>query len=89
MLLCSLSIVDRDIIVVDSVSAFTFCCLAVVLLMPLVDLVGRSSILVTVPTMDYFLFVVLTPAVGTLFVDNSAPVPTPATTLDRGKGFVN
>ncbi len=57
----------------------------VVLLIPLVDLMGRSSALVTVLTDDYSLFVILTPDAGALFVEISAPVPAPAVTLDPDK----
>ncbi len=50
--------------------------------MPLVDLVSRSSVLVTIPTEDYFILIVLIPVVGAIFVETSTHVPTQEAALD-------
>ncbi len=57
--------------------------------MPPVDLMGRSLVLETVPTEDYFVYVVLTLAVGVLFAEASASVPALAASSNRGKGVGN
>ncbi len=57
--------------------------------MPLVNLVGRSLVSVTVPTKNYFLYVVLRPAINALFAETSSPIPAPAAILDRGKGVAS
>ncbi len=48
-----------------------------------------SLVLVTVPTDNYFIYVVFTPTVIALFAETSAPIPAPATTLDRDKGVAS
>ncbi len=53
--------------------------------LPLVDLVGRSLALVTVPTKDYLFLVVLTPAIVDLFSKTFAPVAAP----NRDKGVAS
>ncbi len=57
------------------------------LLFSLVDLVGRSLSLVTVPTEDYF-EIVLTPAVVVFFSDTTTVLER-AGSSDRGKGVAS
>ncbi len=46
----------------------------------------RSLALETVPTDDYFIFVVLTRVVGVLFAKTSGSLPAHAASSERGKG---
>ncbi len=57
--------------------------------MPLVDLVGKSSVLMVVHTENYFHYIVLTPAIDNLFIETSTHVPLPGTSLDRDKIVVS
>ncbi len=56
-----------------------------VLFMFLVDLVNRLLILLIVPTKNYFVYIALTPAIDTLFVETSAFIPTPVAFFNRCK----
>ncbi len=46
---------------------------------------GRSLVLETVPTEDYFVIGLLTPAVGVSFAETSVSVPAPTASSDCGK----
>ncbi len=54
--------------------------------MPLIDLVGRSLVLVTIPTEVCLISVVLILTIGNLFVETFVLVPLTAVVLDRDKG---
>ncbi len=43
---------------------------------------GRSLVLETVPTEDYFVIIVLTPVVGVSFAETSVSVPAPTVPSD-------
>ncbi len=50
---------------------------------------SRSLVLETVPIEDYSVYVVLTLAVGILFVLKSTSVPAPVASSDRDKGVAS